>query len=161
MCSALYHPSSNGPAERAVQTFKQSPQQIPYGTVKEKLTKFLFKYKITPHSLTRVAPAELLMGRRLGFHVDLLRPATVQNNQFRQKLSHDSGKPYTTFTEGKAVYVEDFTIAVQKAISGPLSYVVVLLVGSTVRRHTDSIKARYCVNPDIITIPEGDETFQD
>ena len=43
--------------------------------------------------------------------------------------------------------------------SGSLSYIVVLLDGTTVRRHIDSIKARH-VNPDTITLPEEDETFQ-
>ena len=62
VCSAPYHPSTNGVAERAVQTFKQSLRQIPEGSVKEKLAKFLFKYRITPHSSSGVAPAELLMG---------------------------------------------------------------------------------------------------
>ena len=98
-------------------------------------------------------------------HLDLIRPdlsAAVQNNQLRQKLYHDSDKPYRTFTEGKAVYVEDFTTAKQKWIpgtvqneSGPLSYVV-LLDGTTVKRHIDSIKARH-VNPDTITSPEEDQ----
>ena len=44
--------------------------------------------------------------------------------------------------------------------SGSFLYVVVLLVGSTVRRHIDTIKVRFCANSDIITIPEEDETFQ-
>ena len=90
--------------------------------------------------------------------------ATVENNQ---KLSHDSSKPYRTFSEGEKVYVEDFTTAKQRWIpgtiqkaSGPVSYVVVLLNGSTVRRHVDSIKARYCANPNTITVSEDDETFQ-
>ena len=149
--------------------FKQSLRQIPEGSVKEKLAKFLFIYRITPHSSTGVAPAELLMGRRLRSRLDLLRPdlsATVQNNQLRQKLYHDSDKPYRTFTEGEAVYVEDFTTAKQKWIpgtiqntSGPLSYIIVLLDGTTVKRHIDSIKARH-VNPDTTTLLEEDETFQ-
>ena len=65
ICSAPYHPSMNGLAERAVQTFKQSLRQISGASVREKLAKFLFKYKITPHSSTGIAPSELLMGRRL------------------------------------------------------------------------------------------------
>ena len=65
ICSAPYHPSTNGLVERAVQTFKQSLRQIQGTSIKEKLNRFLFKYRITPHTVTRVTPAELLMGRRL------------------------------------------------------------------------------------------------
>ena len=86
ICSAFYYPSSNGLAERAVQTFKQSLRQIPEGSVREKLAKFLFKYQITPHSSTGVAPAELLM-RHLRSRLDFLKPdlvATVEKNQLKQ-----------------------------------------------------------------------------
>ena len=155
ICSAPYHPSSNGLAERAVQTFKQSLRQIPEGSVREKLAKFLFKYRITPHSSTGVAPAELLMGRRLRSRLDLLKPdvvATVEKNQLKQKLAHDGKQPLRVFSEGEPVYVQDFTISKQKWIpgniqkaTGPVSYLVMLSDGSTVRRHVDNIKAR-CAN---------------
>ena len=87
ICS--YHPSTNGLAERAVQTFKQSLRQIQGTSIKEKLNKFLFKYRITPHTVTGVAPAELLMGRRLRSRLDLLKPnltETVQSKQLKQKF---------------------------------------------------------------------------
>ena len=87
ICSAFYYPSSNGLAERALQTFKQSLRQIPEDSVREKLAKFLFKYRITPHSSTGVAPAELLMGRHLRSRLDFLKPdlvATVEKNQLKQ-----------------------------------------------------------------------------
>ena len=66
ICIAPYHPSSNGLVEMAIQIFKQSYIRYHAGSsVREKLAKFLFKYQITPHSSTGVAPAELLMGRWL------------------------------------------------------------------------------------------------
>ena len=156
ICSAPYHPSSNGLAERAVQTFKQSLRQIPEGSVREKLAKFLFKYRITPHSSTGVAPAELLMRKCLRSQLDLLKPdvvATVEKNQLKQKLAHDGKQPLRVFSEGEPVYVQDFTTSKQKWIlgniqkaTGPVSYLVMLSDGSTVRRHVDNIKARCASN---------------
>ena len=62
--SAPYHPSSNGLAERAVQTVKEGVKKMK-GPLELKLSRFLFKYRVTPQTTTGVAPAELLMGRRL------------------------------------------------------------------------------------------------
>ena len=52
--------------KRVVQTVKQGLRQMQEpGSIQGKLSKLLFKYRITPHSTTGVAPSELLMGRRL------------------------------------------------------------------------------------------------
>jgi len=55
-----YHPSSNGLAERAVQTFKNGLRHIQGASVQERIPKFLFTYRITPQTTTGVAPAQLL-----------------------------------------------------------------------------------------------------
>ena len=112
--SAPYHPSINGLAERAVQTFKQALHQMQgdRGSISEKLSKFLFKYRITPHSATGVPPAELLMGRTLRSKLELLQPnllSKVQHSQMCQKKNPDVKKPYRQFIEGDLVYVENFT----------------------------------------------------
>ena len=60
-----YHPSSNGLAERAVQTFKDGMKRMSgEGSLETRVWRFLFKYRITPSSITGVSPAEVLMGRK-------------------------------------------------------------------------------------------------
>ena len=61
--TAPYHPSSNGLAERAVQTFKMGIKKQTSGTIKTKISRFLFQYRITPHTTTGVSPAQLLLSR--------------------------------------------------------------------------------------------------
>ena len=72
--TASYHPSSNGLAECAVQTFKQGLKRTPGSSIQERVSKFLFNYRITPHTTTGVSPATLLMGRRLRSRLDILFP---------------------------------------------------------------------------------------
>ena len=54
-------------------------------TIQEKLSKFLFTYRLTPHSTTGVSPAELLMGHRLQSRLDLLFPDIRDRVQSQQK----------------------------------------------------------------------------
>ena len=63
--TALYHPQSNGAAERIVQTFTQAMKKMKgdTGDVKKKLAEFLLRYRKTPHATTNEAPAMLLMKR--------------------------------------------------------------------------------------------------
>ena len=72
--TAPYHPASNGLAERAVQTFKQGIKRIQGGSLETRLSRFLFKYRITPHTTTGRSPAELLLGRQPRSRLDLLHP---------------------------------------------------------------------------------------
>ncbi|CAB4028058.1 Transposon Tf2-9 poly [Paramuricea clavata] len=62
--SAPYHPATNGLAERFIQTMKQSLTSMKedLGSTQTKLSKFLMKYRNTPHSTTGETPATLLMG---------------------------------------------------------------------------------------------------
>ena len=63
--TAPYHPSSNGLAERAVQTFKDGMKRMSgEESLETRVSRFVFKYRITPSSITGVSPAEMLMGRK-------------------------------------------------------------------------------------------------
>ena len=57
--SAPYHPATNGLAERAVQTFKSFLKKNDKGSVEDRLSVFLFRYRITPQATTGQTPAQL------------------------------------------------------------------------------------------------------
>ena len=152
--SAPYHPSTNGLAERAVQIFKRAIERMPDIPIQERLSKFLFTYRLTPHSTTGVAPAELLMGRRPQARLDNLHPDLaehVEHRQAKQKQSHDCSKPLRNFGIGDSVFAQNFTsnlprwlAGVITEVTGPLSYVVKLTDGASVCRHVDAIRHREC-----------------
>ena len=147
--SAPYHPSSNGQAERAVQTIKKG---TPGKTIQERLSKFLFKYRIIPHATTGIAPCELLMKRRLRSSLDLLFPAVqqrVEDRQAKQNAQHDGQKSKREFKVSDKVYVENFPSKNPRwipgtivKVTGPLSYEVELANGAHVRRHVDNVRSR-------------------
>ena len=90
--SAPYHPSTNGMAERAVQTVKDGLKRLTCGTLERRLSRFLCTYRITPQTTTNTSPAELLMKRKPKSTLDLVRPdltSSVNAKQQKQKLYHD------------------------------------------------------------------------
>ena len=72
--SAPYHPSSNGLAERAVQTFKQGLRKLTEESLFDRMSRFLFVCRNTPHGTTGASPAQLMFGRPMRSRLDLLRP---------------------------------------------------------------------------------------
>ncbi|RXN06429.1 Transposon Tf2-11 poly [Labeo rohita] len=72
--TAPYHPSSNGQAERMVQTTKEALSRITKGEWQTRLARFLLSQHITPNSSTGKSPAELLMNRQLTTALDRLHP---------------------------------------------------------------------------------------
>ena len=89
------------------------------GALEKKLARFLFSYRITPHTTTGETPAKLLMGRQLRSHLSLFHPNLshkVARSQQQQKLHHDkSVKSERRFEVGDHVYA--------RAYSGPQNWV--------------------------------------
>ena len=149
--TAPYHPASNGLAKRAVQTLKTGLKKMIAGNIEDKLARFLFQYRITPHTTTGRSPAELLMGRRPRSHLDLLRPNVtdrVSNKQERQKEGHDHGTVVRSYLVGEAVWVRNYAqgptwlaeVIVQN--QGQCSLHIKLTDGRVVHRHLYHIRQK-------------------
>ena len=148
---APYHPSSNGAAERFVQTFKQamraSDEDLPRA---HRLANFLFTYRATPHATTSMAPATLFLQRDLRTRFSLIQPdpeRRVSLKQAQQATHHDKHVKPRSLSSGQSVMIRNFrpgpkwvpgTVVRQL---GPLSYLVALANGSQHKRHIDHIRA--------------------
>ena len=110
LTTALYHPSSNGLAERAVQTVKEGLKRMK-GPLEARLPRFLLKYRVTPQATTGIAPTELLMGCRIRTYLDLLYPTTrqrVRDHQIQQKKSGDTKAHTRQFNQGDRIMGRNF-----------------------------------------------------
>ena len=141
-----YHPASNG------QVFKVGIEKMEEGTMRTKLSRFLLKYRITPHTTNGVAPAELLMKRRLRTHLDQIQSRVVErveDKQWHQKKAHDQHAKERIIETGDHVFVRDFRKpkawleGVVLKLTGPVSAQIRLENGQTMRRHLDHIRKCY------------------
>ena len=98
--SSPYHPSSNGLAECAVQTVKQGLAKGE-GTIQERLSRFLFSYRITPQTSTGSAPSELPMGRRLRSRLEQLH---ADNTTLTQQKREDTNRKVRQFIVGEKAF---------------------------------------------------------
>ena len=78
------------------------------GSVQTQLSRFLLSYRTSPHSTTRVPPAELLMQWRLHTQLNQLVPSIADcignKQQSQQKAAHDYVAKGREILEGQAVY---------------------------------------------------------
>ena len=151
LTSAPYHPSSNGLAERAVQLVKRGLKKVTRGSMKSRLAKVLFHYRLTPQTTTGISPSELLLGRRPRSRLDLLKPHTaerVEKKQSQQKEQHDSRSKERKLEVGTNVYVRNYhqgdrwLPGVIEQKTGPVSFRVKLTDGRMRRCHQDQVRKR-------------------
>ncbi|KAM7284083.1 uncharacterized protein ISCGN_001186 [Ixodes scapularis] len=150
--TSAYHPSSNGLAERFVQTLKNALRKGP-GTesMEETLSKFLMTYRNTPHATTQETPSFLFLGRRPRTRLDALKPAldrTIRARQFEQTSRRRGAN--SVFEVNDEVFVRNFRSgptwfhATVLQRTGPVSYVVKVRTPDglrTWRRHKDHLRS--------------------
>ncbi|KAM7287375.1 uncharacterized protein ISCGN_031066 [Ixodes scapularis] len=144
--------SSNGAAERVVQTVKEKLKKSEPEDFECRIVRVLFTCRTTPHSLTGRAPAELLMGRRWKTALDSLRPdprGKVQFRQLRRKVYSDrSARAEPVSRPGDAVWARNFrpgprwVPAIAGATTSASSAMVQLIDGSAWNRHGDHLRHR-------------------
>ena len=119
------------------------------GSIQTKISRFLLRYRTTPHSTTGVPPAELLMKRKLHTQLDRIFPSVadrVRSKQCKQKAVHDYHAKDRTLEEGQAVHAKDFRYKktwlpgtlVEK--TGPVLARIQLDDGTVIRRHQDHVR---------------------
>ncbi|XP_033096399.1 uncharacterized protein K02A2.6-like [Anneissia japonica] len=149
--SAPFKPSSNGLAERAVQTVKHGLAKMAEGSPHTKLSRFLFKYRITPHSTTGVPPCEALMGRMLHSPLSMVHPSLndrVMQKQERQKHYSDRHSQVREFNVNDEVFVENYAKGdrwlpgVVHLREGSKMYDVKIDDGRIMQRHVDQMRRR-------------------
>ena len=158
--SAPYHPSTNGAAERLVQSFKNSLKASKYdsGTLQLKLDQFLVTYRISPHATTGETPAKLMFGRATLTRFDLLKPDVSEKVKQKQAdVQTKRGGKLREFEKGDSVQCRDYRPRQDKWLSGtitsrtgPVSYTVEMINGQTWRRHVDQIHKANSVKSDKI-----------
>ena len=165
--SPPYSPHSNGLVERAVQTLKQGLQRQSTGSLSTRLSRFLFRYRSMPHSVTQRSPAEMLFGRRMRTQLDLLRQdgrrGEVEAYQARQKIRYDEKAQARTFDVGDPVYM----FVLPQPAAGPkwlpgvvrqadgCSCWIELFDGRSFRRHFDHVRHRHSRVPDVMSPQHG------
>ena len=145
-----YHPSSNGAAERAVQTVKAGLKKTK-SHLEDRLYTFLARYRVTPQGTTGRAPAEFLLKTPPQTRLDLLRPSvqdTVLHRQAYDKQRHDTRSAIRTFRAGDSVWALNFQgkpkwipTMVENQL-GPLTFTVRLRDGRLWKRHQDHLRER-------------------
>ncbi|KAJ8356082.1 hypothetical protein SKAU_G00188760 [Synaphobranchus kaupii] len=150
--SAPYHPSSNGLAERFVQSMKNALKASSGEcSLHQRLNRFLLSYRNIPHATTQATPAALLLKRQLRTNLDLLKPPqtkdTVHQKQQAQVQRREQRAKERTFHAGDKVLARNYnnrpkwmpaTILEQ---TGPVSYTVRTANDLVWKRHTDQLLA--------------------
>ncbi|XP_042143933.1 uncharacterized protein LOC121834249 [Ixodes scapularis] len=135
--TAVYHPQSNGLAERAVRTIKEALKKMSEGTLEEKLVKVLFNYRRTPCHEGK-SPSELLFGYLIRSRLDSCFPPFPGSTQETEEwtLPPDTAVYARNYGQG-----EKWTPGKVQSTTGSRMVTIQTPTG-VVRRHIDQVRSR-------------------
>ena len=141
------------------------------GTLTDRLARFFYHYRNTPHTTTGVTPSELLMSRRPRSRLDIIRPDlhnTVYERQQRQKETRDSRASDRELSVGDVVYARGYGQGQSKWIparivqrTGPVSFKVELEGGNIWCRHQNQLCKRFDITTETTYRGTANETTTD
>ncbi|KAL1446481.1 hypothetical protein WDU94_005427 [Cyamophila willieti] len=138
--TAPYHPTSNGLAERGVQSMKQSLKKMSQdgGTLDSKIQQFLIQYRRSPHATTGVSPFEAMFGRLMRNSLILMRKDShkkMEERHVKKKFDVGDQVMYRNYQSGEKWKVGE----VVKKI-GRLHYLIESIDGFSCKRHVNQMK---------------------
>ncbi|GBP96050.1 Uncharacterized protein K02A2.6 [Eumeta japonica] len=145
--TAPFHPSSNGQAERYVQTFKNKLKAMANekGSLQDKIQKFLMTYRKTPNNATGLSPAEMMFKRLYRTRIDLVKREDTERESKNENLEINK-----EFKTGDRVQIRmydnnkwKFGDIINRC--GKLHYEIEV-DGKIHHRHVDQIIKTYCMS---------------
>lgn len=112
--SAAYYPASNGAAENAVKSFKSGLYKALTDPKNSKtdietlISRYLFGYRVTPHTITGESPAKRMIGRELRTRFDLLKENSTFEQKIEKQIQNYAGNREISFDYGDIVWVKDY-----------------------------------------------------
>lgn len=145
---APYHPSTNGQAERTIQTIKSKLKKQSDLPWLERVAKMLFHMRTTPSTVTGKTPAEILNSRRFRTALTVLHPELdmdLQNKSDKATENEGGVENKKRFTVGDQVLfrLNNMNAKWQRGLItaelAPALYEVTTDPGAKHRRHVDQI----------------------
>lgn len=145
---APYHPSTNGQAERTIQTIKSKLKKQSDLPWLERVAKMLFHMRTTPSTVTGKTPAEILNSRRFRTALTVLHPELdmdLQNKSDKATEREGGVENKKRFTVGDHVLFRLYNMnakwqrGLKTAELASALYEVTTDTGAKHRRHVDQI----------------------
>ncbi|UYV72128.1 hypothetical protein LAZ67_9001912, partial [Cordylochernes scorpioides] len=131
--TAPFHPSSNGLAERAVQTIKTGLKKVQQGSISQRLAEILLGYRRTPIASIVKSPSEMMFGHNFRSRLDLILPnpgkseepgfKNYRSKQYRRHIG--GGVCFRNWRCSKEVEEKKWASQEKKVCRGPFEEVLI------------------------------------